>query len=304
MPKQLSRNDKIKLVIIDLHAILHLVKYSQGKKLKECEHNTFVIHGFLYKLRALMGKIGPAHVVFACDSVESKRKEIYKRYKSNRRNKPPEVLELDALAYPQFDAIKQEILPMIGYTNIFEVPGYEADDIIAKLCTSYPRNTKVLVTEDKDIYQCLSDNTAIFKPLTSKYFTKDDFMSTYRIKPDKWAMVKTLGGCSSDNIPGLSIINSKGLPSKRGFGERTALKYITGALGKSTSAYFSVDAEENREIKKRNKSLVTLPFPGLPELRIKPNMLSADGLLQVAKGYNFKYIEEDIEGFKEALFLK
>ena len=298
-------NDNVVLGIIDLHAILHIVKYgamTRGIGIKE--ENTFLIHGFLYKLRHICTKMGCVHLVFACDSLTSKRKSIFPEYKQKRGDKTEDQIYLDSIAYPQFSEIKQYVLPTIGFRNVIEFDGYEADDVIASICKHYPRNNKLIITEDRDMYQLLSENTAIMFPRSCNYYTIDDFKEEFQIQPDKWVLVKTYGGCTSDGIPGIYSITASGRIAQKGFGEKTALKYIRGEMSRMKAQYASVNDERNKDIIERNRRLVTLPYEGTPRVKIRSNSLSYSGFLDVVERYGFNTMGEDALEFKRIWRLK
>ena len=73
-----KHNVNILLGIIDLHAVLHIAKYgASARGISKKDEDTFLIHNFLYKFRHICTKLPDAHIVFACDSMKSKRKEIF-----------------------------------------------------------------------------------------------------------------------------------------------------------------------------------------------------------------------------------
>lgn len=298
-------NDSVLLGIVDLHAVLHIAKYGAiSRGIGMHEENTFLIHSFFYKFRHICSKLTGAHIVFACDSLTNKRKLIYPDYKYKRDTKTEDQIYIDNISYPQFTLIKTHVLPRLGYRNIIEFEGYEADDVIAAICKTYPKNNKIIVTEDKDLYQLLANNTAILSPKNCTYYSIEDFQNDYKITPDKWVDVKTYGGCSSDNIPGICNITASGRVSQKGFGEKTALKYVRGDLGKNSTLRLSVQDERNREIISRNRKLVTLPYEGTPNVKIRANKLSYSGFLDIVEEYNFHTIGEDALAFKHILRLK
>ena len=184
-----------KILLIDTSSILYSVMYSLGKaKLSFEDSDTFVIYGFLFKLRLLLKISYPGVVVFAIDSKESLRKKLYKGYKSKRTEKTPEQEALLKLAYPQFEVIQEELLQKLGY-NVFGADGFEADDIIAKVCKDYSHCDIDILTDDKDFYQLLADNIAIIKTRSDSYYTLEDFKEDYNISPYLWRGVKSIGGC-------------------------------------------------------------------------------------------------------------
>lgn len=304
-PVTQHRNVGVPIGIFDLHAIMHIVKYgANAYGIPKSEENTFLIYAFLYKLRYLCSKLRDMHIVFACDSLSNKRKDIFAEYKIKRSNKTEEQIYLDKISYPQFAEIKEYVLPVIGYRNILEVDEYEADDVIAAVCMKYPENAKVIVTEDKDLYQLLSPNTAILTPRSGKYYTDINFQEEYQIDPSQWAEVKTLGGCVSDNIPGIHNITTSGVISQKCFGEKTALKYIRGEMSTKSPQYQSVSDERNKEVIARNRKLVTLPYEGMPDIKVRSNKLSFAGFLEIVEHYKFDVIKEDAGIFKYALRLQ
>lgn len=286
-----------KIMIVDHSGICHGVKFAMAKhRLKSGEKSTFVIFGYLQTLQWLYRTIKPTISVIACDSRESKRKEIFAGYKA-REEKTPEMIALDKLALPQFDELKNYVLPMIGFSNIFEAKGFEADDIIASVCKKNKNNNIVVVTRDKDIYQLLTPHVSIYEPYLRKYFTLEDYKEQYGITPKQWKKVKQIGGCSSDTVPGVE-----------GVGENTAIKYILGKLpektkrGEPTKAFQNI--QNGKDIIQRNKLLVNLPFKGTPTFKIQQDQLRKRGLKRIAKEYEFRSIKQDFETWKSILRLK
>lgn len=283
-------NDKI--MIIDHSALCHAVKFSLGKyKLSHNEKPTFVIYGYLQMLQFLFKRVYPDRVVIACDSKKSKRKKKYPLYKENRNNKTQEQEQLDSIAYPQFLILKEHILPDIGFKNIFEVKGLEADDVIASICKSNPNSDIVIVSRDKDLYQLLTENVAIFDPTNKSYFTIKDFKKLYGITPDRWAEVKEIAGCTTDNVKGIE-----------GVAEKTAIKYLLGKLPQKYISYKNIVKGE--KIIKRNRKLVLLPYKGTPTFDVIPNRLSKKAFEKIAKAYGFKSITKDIDYWIKTLKLR
>lgn len=147
----------------------------------------------------IMRKTRADITVFATDSntEDSVRRKLYPTYKFKRstREKTDEEIALDELAYPQFEEVENYVLPTMGYRNIFNFKGFEADDIIGKVCKTYPMAEIIIVTSDHDMYQLLTDRACIMKPKTMQYYTKKSFEKEYRIKPHMWKRVKAIGGC-------------------------------------------------------------------------------------------------------------
>ena len=270
-----------RILLIDCSAVLHAVKFGAPKKLKSGEKSTFVIFGFLQKLRYLQRRTYSDVIVFAGDSLrsDSLRKKWYSIYKDGRDDakKTPEQIELDRIAMPQFNEVLEDVLPGLGYNNIFRFKGFEADDIIAKVCKKYKKAEIVIVTSDKDMYQLLTDNVCIMHPSTHTFFTKKDFRTKYELHPKMWKRVKSMAGCDSDNV--------KGIP---GIGEKTVLQYLKGELPTHYKKYKDIKSKEGKKITDRNKKLVIIPYKGTPDIMIEEDRVTGDKIKKVAKKYNKK----------------
>lgn len=284
---------KQRILLFDTSAVLHSVKFSLAKqKLSHREKPTFIVFGFLLKLQFLMNKTRPNVVVFATDSLKSKRKKIYPVYKEHRaaHNKTPEQQELDKISYPQFEQVIDYVLPQIGFRNIFKARGYEADDIIAKICKEYQKQEIIIVSRDGDLYQLLEKTTCMLFPQNNTYFSKQNFKRKYKINPKQWKKVKTLAGCNTDGVAGIE-----------GIGEKRAIQYIKGELPKNYKAFKNIESKEGKTIAKRNKKLVVLPFKGTPSFKIKPDHTKKKKLIRIAEEFGFASILADIDSWAKAL---
>ena len=100
-------------------------------------------------------KFNTSELIFCWDSLKSKRRLIYPDYKANRG-----VKDERHDFFKEIDAIKTKYLPTLGF-NSFVQSGYEADDLIAKICiecNDNPLEKIVICSNDKDLYQCLTPN--------------------------------------------------------------------------------------------------------------------------------------------------
>src|SRR5918996_3240179 len=116
---------------------------------------TNAIYGFTQMLLKLIKDEKPEYLLMVFDAKEpSFRKNEYAEYKANREVPP------DDLA-PQFDYIKR----VVDVLNIprLEIPGYEADDIIATVARRIipKEHPVVIVTSDKDLMQLVNGHIAL-----------------------------------------------------------------------------------------------------------------------------------------------
>ncbi len=119
----------------------------------------------------------------------------------------------------QFPIVK-ELLSALAI-NIFEIDGFEADDLIGTLSVfAEEKGIEVyIVTGDKDALQLATDNVKVVitkKGITEKeIYDKNRMIEEFGVTPKEFIDVKGLMGDTSDNIPGVP-----------GIGEKTAFKLI------------------------------------------------------------------------------
>lgn len=243
-------------VIVDCNALCYKAFHIMPKDLKFKKHDTSIIFGFLNQIRKLAEDLKTNQFIFCWDSPRSYRKLIYPDYKENRGNNLSDVQKDNLLqAKEQFIELEEEVLPGLGFMNIYSQNGYEADDWIAYFAFRLPWNY-LIVSGDEDLYQCLYDGDKVQCHIFNgkKVITEQAFgMMTGLMKPIDWVQVKALAGCTSDNIKGIV-----------GVGESTAIKYLKGQLAEGKIKDRIEDAESKR-IFHRNLQLVTLPYSGGPK---------------------------------------
>jgi len=282
---------------IDCNGICHEVFHGLSSNLMTREIHTSIIFGFLRKI-FLIAKMnrGGTKFLFCWDSKNSKRKDIYPRYKSKRNNldklTKAELKRRD-IAYKQFDMLRDKLLPRMGFKNIYWKDGIEADDFMAIICKKIKNEPIMLYTNDKDMYQLLSDRIAICKTLTStklKFMTIDNFRKEYGIEPYEWVFVKAIGGCTSDNVKRLTSI-----------AEITAIKYLRGELKPTTKAYKMI--LRNRGAIALYRKLVELPFEDV-KIKIVKERLKQKDFASTFSYLGFQSFEEKFEKWVEYFNLK
>ena len=218
------------------------------------------IHGFLTQVRKLREQFNATRLAFCFDADADtyRRKDLFGGYKVLNPNGGMGTKDKKFLR-PQIKRLREEILPALGFRNVFRQDGYEADDLVAACCNSYQVKEAVIVSSDKDLFQCLSTHPG--KVVTQYVFdtnvrTEGWLMATWGVTPKEWPKVKALSGDISDNIPGVP-----------GVKEKTAVRYMMGEISTTSQVYRSIKLHKERY--ELNLKLVTLPFEGceIPELR-------------------------------------
>jgi len=130
------------------------------------------------------------------------RNDIYPEYKAHRPP-PPEDLR------PQFPLVKQASQAFNLAT--IEMPGFEADDIIA----TYARQAResgmsvTIVSSDKDLMQLVGDGVVMHDPMKQRRIGPEQVEEKFGVGPDRVVDVQALCGDSTDNVPGVPGIGVK-----------------------------------------------------------------------------------------------
>lgn len=207
-----------RMILIDGNSILNRAFYGiMGNKMLMTEDGTYTnaVYGFLSIMFKIQEDLNPEYMVVAFDKKgPTKRHEMYKEYKANRKGMPQELAD-------QMPMIK-EILQAMNI-KIIEKDGYEGDDIIGTLSRFGEKNglDVTILSGDRDNFQLATDKISIQIPRTKAGKTETDtydrqkVVEEYGVEPYQLIQVKGLMGDTSDNIPGVP-----------GVGEKTALSLI------------------------------------------------------------------------------
>ena len=268
-------------LILDCNYLAHRAKHVFGD-LSYKGSVTGVVYGFLKDLITLSERFNTQRFVFCWDSKTSKREEIYPLYKAHRRaiEYTKEEQEFYKAFQSQMYLLRTEYLPTIGFKNIFHQEGYESDDIIAAIAKGIiPKlEEAIIVTADGDLFQCIRSNITMYNPATHKELTLSGFRKISRIHPKKWAKVKAIAGCTTDNVKGIV-----------GVGGKSAIAYLRGELKHSHYRYKNIKAGW-KDIVLRNRALVELPFKGTKTPKLIQDNISQKGWNKVTKKLGMKSI--------------
>lgn len=159
---------------------------------------------------------GLTDVACCFDSRSSFRKELTKDWEDRYKDRPPKDAEL----VQQLQLVR-DLIEGHGFTCI-SAEGFEADDMMASYAAQF--NGRVtLLSQDKDVRQCLSDHCNILLDVEwTDDETSGDMMPEYKwlsakqhteatgIRPDQWAEFQTIMGDTVDKVKGVPGIGEKG----------------------------------------------------------------------------------------------
>jgi DNA polymerase-1 len=151
----------------------------------------------------MKGADGPTHLAAIFDhSEKTYRNELYDQYKANRPPPPEDLI-------PQFGLVR-EATAAFG-VHCVELPGYEADDLIATYsCKVRDQGGEaVIVSSDKDLMQLIGRGVVMWDPMKDRRLAEDAVMEKFGVTPDKMVDLQALIGDSVDNVPGAPGIGPK-----------------------------------------------------------------------------------------------
>ena len=176
---------------------------------------TNALHGFVSMLVYMVREHRPSALAVAFDPPGGTfRHDLVVGYKEGRAETPDPLL-------PQFDMIRRVLKTM--NVPVVEVPGYEADDVLATLATEARDRgcDVVVVTGDRDCFQLVEDphvRVLYNRRGVSDYSLYDEAGIVERtgLRPSLYPLLAAMRGDPSDNLPGVP-----------GVGEKTAAKLLT-----------------------------------------------------------------------------
>jgi DNA polymerase-1 len=145
----------------------------------------------------------PTHLAVVFDHSEKTfRNELYSEYKAHRPPAPEDLI-------PQFPLVR-EATKAFG-VSCLELPGYEADDVIAAYACAVrdAGGEVVIVSSDKDLMQLVGDGVSMFDPMKNVRIGPAEVAEKFGVTPDKVVDVQALCGDSVDNVPGAPGIGIK-----------------------------------------------------------------------------------------------
>ncbi len=199
------------LMIMDGHAMVHrsfrAISTQRNLTITTTGEDVTGVYGFTNVFLRALQEWKPAYCAIAFDTpAPTFRHQRFEQYKAQRDPSPPELRH-------QFGRVK-ELMAAFG-VPIYEVEGFEADDVIGTLCRLAEAQglDSVILTGDRDTFQLISPRVRV--DLASgiqdrRVYDETELANRYggltaAQQPD----FKSLLGDSSDNIPGVPRVGEK-----------------------------------------------------------------------------------------------
>ncbi len=169
---------------------------------------TNATYGFTTMLRKLLQDEKPEYLAISFDPPgKTQRHAEYAEYKATRVKMADDLAVQIPYVRRVCDVFR---MPML------EVPGHEADDLIATLVKqALEQDTRVVVVSgDKDLLQLVDENVKVLNPgregSGATLYDAKTVEEKFGVPPDRVVDVLALVGDSVDNIPGVAGIGDKG----------------------------------------------------------------------------------------------
>jgi len=200
----------VNLYLIDGNSYVYRAYYAIKKLSNSKGFPTNAVYGFTTMLLKIIRDKTPDGVVVAFDSPgPTERHRMYEAYKAQRPETPGDLIT-------QLPYIRKMVSAF--RIPIFEVPGYEADDIIgtiSRIAVSEGADV-FIVTGDKDMLQLVNDKVKMYDPMKDKLFDSEYVKERFGVEPSRIPEFMALTGDAVDNIPGI-----------KGVGEKTAKELLS-----------------------------------------------------------------------------
>lgn len=229
------------------------------------------IRGFLKSTLHLMERFPNRDLVFCFDHPTYLRTKAFPDYKKRTPSPNPQKLKAD-LGHQKKRLRNTTLGLQLGYGNVLHAEGYESDDVIARVCQTWEHSEILICSTDQDLYQLLTPKVSIYDFGRKEVKTYDWFLGEYQIPPSKWALVKAIGGCVSDGIPGVVAC-----------GVKRSVEYLKGSMTRSSKIYEAVELQ--KPAWQSRLALTRLPYEGCPEFARRPDKDSEKNWAQVCRAH-------------------
>jgi len=200
--------DKKRLIIIDSNALLHRAFHALPPLTTKTGQPTGAVYGYLLILFKAIKDLNANYIVACFDTkAPTFRHERFEEYKAHRPATPDGIISQIPLAKKVLEKFK---IP------VFAKEGFEADDLIATICT------KVISNEDTEVYilsgdldnlQLVNDRTKVYTMgkgiKDSVLYDRERVLQRFGVEPKQMNDFKALTGDASDNVPGVPGIGGK-----------------------------------------------------------------------------------------------
>jgi len=255
-----------KLLLIDGNAIVHRAYHALPPLTSPDGTVVNALYGFLSMFFTVITNLKPEYVIVSFDiSKPTHRQALYAGYQSGRPSLTDDLIS-------QFVMIHEALVKM--NISIFEIEGYEADDVIGTLATQvakiHTNNTNkqietIILTGDRDLLQLVNKTTKVLMPIVgvkeTKLYDEEAVEEKFGVKPSQFIDYKALVGDASDGYPGVSGIGPKTASSLLSKFQTFEYMYENlGELPPKIAEKLAIDVEQAALAKKLATIVIDVPL--------------------------------------------
>lgn len=200
-----------KIYLLDAYALIYRGYYAliRTPRVNSKRQDTSAIFGFLNTFEEIVRRAGDSKIAVVFDPPGgSFRDKMFEDYKAQREKTPEPI----SFGIPYI----KKIIEAYG-VKMYEVPGYEADDVIGtiahKIADSDPNARVYMITPDKDYGQLVTDRIHILRPEKGAIFNElgpEEVAQKHELSsPSQIIDFLALVGDTADNVPGVANIGPK-----------------------------------------------------------------------------------------------
>jgi DNA polymerase-1 len=212
----MPKNTTSKYMFVDGNALIHRGYHAMPGLTTKDGTPTGAVYGFTLILLKAIADLKPTNIAVTFDLAGPTFRHLaYEGYKAHR-------VKADQELYDQIPLVKDVVRAL--NLPIYEMEGYEADDLLGTLATEVCKQCKrdcdiYIVTGDLDTLQLVNECVKVYtlkQGLTdTAVYDEKAVRDRYGLNPDQMVDYRALKGDPSDNIPGVV-----------GIGEKTAIELI------------------------------------------------------------------------------
>src|SRR6185503_18560625 len=195
-----------KLLLIDGNAMMHRAYHALPPLTNSKGEPVHMVYGFFSMLLNVLIDQEPTHLVVCFDrGAPTIRQSMYAGYHAARPELPDDFVPQIVLLHELLEKMK---------VTIFELDGFEGDDLIGTIATKAAKDAEVIVlTGDRDMLQLVNHKVKVLMPLVgitkTAMFDEKAVEEKYGVKPSQFVDYKALIGDPSDGYPGVTGIGPK-----------------------------------------------------------------------------------------------
>lgn len=200
------------LLAVDANSLLHRAYHAYPLSLTTTDGQPVnAVYGFTSMFLDAILQFKPEFVYCAFDTKKPTFRHVsYTGYKANRPETDSELVGQISYVY---DVLRSLNIP------IFDIEGYEADDILGTVCAKiaterfWPITQTYVLTGDRDLFQLVNERVQVVMPKGSfrnlELYDEKKVYESMGVEPIHVPDLKGLMGDSSDNIPGVKGVGPK-----------------------------------------------------------------------------------------------